>query len=69
MTATNLFFTAQQLQALARIKDWLDKGHEFQQVFRLFGYAGTGKSTLACQAAAMVNDNIVYAAPRARPRR
>jgi len=38
----------QQIQAIDKIGRWLaDTGRDCQQVFRLFGYAGTGKSTLA----------------------
>lgn len=37
-------FSAQQETALKRVAEWLDSD---QQVFRLFGYAGTGKTTLA----------------------
>jgi replication-associated recombination protein RarA len=35
----------QQDQALVKVQRWLDSGD--QQLFRLFGYAGTGKTTLA----------------------
>jgi len=35
-----------QKQAIAAIKDWFRNRTEEQQVFRLFGYAGTGKSTV-----------------------
>lgn len=43
-TAT-IELTAQQSEAAAKIRTWFDDGGE--QVFRLFGYAGTGKTTLA----------------------
>ena len=35
-----------QARAIAAIKDWFDNRTGEQQVFRLFGYAGTGKSTV-----------------------
>jgi len=38
-------FSPQQLEAIQKISDWF-AGDE-KQVFRLFGYAGTGKTTLA----------------------
>src|SRR6186997_3705837 len=35
-----------QSRAIAAIKDWFNSRTGEQQVFRLFGYAGTGKSTV-----------------------
>src|SRR5579885_2732947 len=35
-----------QARAIAAIKDWFNNRTDKQQVFRLFGYAGTGKSTV-----------------------
>lgn len=35
-----------QARAIAAIKDWFTNRTDRQQVFRLFGYAGTGKSTV-----------------------
>jgi len=40
-----LQLTPQQDDALRAVADWLDRGD--QPIFRLFGYAGTGKTTLA----------------------
>lgn len=37
--------SGQQEQAIARVRTWLKGGSS--QIFRLFGYAGTGKTTLA----------------------
>ena len=34
-----------QARAIAAIKDWFENRADTQQVFRLFGYAGSGKST------------------------
>lgn len=38
--------TETQSKAIADIKDWYINRREDQQVFRLFGYAGTGKTTI-----------------------
>jgi len=35
-----------QAKAIAEIRDWYQNRRSEQQVFRLFGYAGTGKSTI-----------------------
>ncbi len=35
-----------QAAAIRQIKDWFEHRTDEQQVFRLFGYAGTGKSTV-----------------------
>ena len=35
-----------QHRAIAAIRSWFEHGTEQQQVFRLFGFAGTGKSTV-----------------------
>jgi exodeoxyribonuclease-5 len=40
-------WSPQQDQALARVRDWLRNSTAIQQVFHLFGYAGTGKTELA----------------------
>jgi ATP-dependent exoDNAse (exonuclease V) alpha subunit len=53
-------WSPQQDQALAAVSKWL-KGKN-QQVFRLFGFAGTGKTTLARQLAADVNGEVAYGA-------
>lgn len=47
-------WSPQQDEALRRVADWLRRGD--QQVFRLFGYAGTGKTTLAKHFAQDVSD-------------
>ena len=39
-------WTAEQDEALKRVSAWL-KDRDGDQVFRLFGWAGPGKSTLA----------------------
>jgi hypothetical protein len=35
-----------QARAIADIKEWFKNRTDKQQIFRLFGYAGTGKSTV-----------------------
>jgi exodeoxyribonuclease-5 len=58
-------WSPQQEQALAAVSRWLksrpgENGHP--QVFRLFGYAGTGKTTLARHIAESVSGKVSYAA-------
>lgn len=53
-------FTPQQDAAIASVKDWYENGTE--QVFRVFGFAGTGKTTLAKFFADAVNGWVQYAA-------
>jgi exodeoxyribonuclease-5 len=46
----NLQLSVVQARAIAAIRDWyIHRRHE-QQVFRLFGYAGTGKTTITAEA-------------------
>lgn len=51
---------AQQQTALTRVNQWLKQGNS--QVFRLFGWAGTGKTTLARHFAGGVNGQVLFAA-------
>lgn len=53
-------WSPEQDRALKAVSTWL-KGNR-QQVFRLFGYAGTGKTTLARALAADVNGEVAYGA-------
>jgi len=53
-------FSPQQEQALAAVSAWLK--HKNSPVFRLFGYAGTGKTTLARHFAAGVKGDVLFAA-------
>ena len=55
-------FSSQQLAALDKVAKWLKSGTGDQQVFRLFGFAGTGKTTIARHLAAELNGPVVYAA-------
>jgi len=53
-------WSPQQDAAIAAVKAWLaDKAAP--QVFRLFGYAGTGKTTLAKELASTVKGTVLYA--------
>jgi exodeoxyribonuclease-5 len=54
-------WTNAQDQALKAVAAWL-ADPQAQQVFRLFGYAGTGKSTLARHLADHVEGSVVFAA-------
>ncbi|MEO0329178.1 MAG: ATP-dependent RecD-like DNA helicase [Pseudomonadota bacterium] len=53
-------FSPQQDQALVDVERWLKAGD--RQVFRLFGYAGTGKTTLARHLAEGVDGDVLFAA-------
>jgi exodeoxyribonuclease-5 len=53
-------FSPQQDRALVEANRWLKAGD--RQVFRLFGYAGTGKTTLARHLAEGVDGDVLFAA-------
>ncbi len=53
-------FSPQQDEALKAVARWLKEGRP--QVFRLFGYAGTGKTTLARYFAQHVDGEVQFAA-------
>ncbi len=53
-------WSPQQEAALLAVDKWLKKGDS--QVFRLFGYAGTGKTTLAVHIADHVEGDVVFGA-------
>ncbi len=57
-------FTPHQDAALKAVSDWLKSkpGKGGPQVFRLFGYAGTGKTTLARHLAEGIEGTVKYAA-------
>jgi exodeoxyribonuclease V len=57
-------FTPHQDAALSAVSTWLkDKpGKDKQQIFRLFGYAGTGKTTLARHLAESVDGEVAFGA-------
>ena len=39
-----------QSRAISAIRDWYETRRHDQQIFRLFGYAGTGKTTITAMA-------------------
>lgn len=53
-------WSPQQDAALTAVHQWLENGSE--QVFRLFGYAGTGKTTLARHFAEGVSGRVLFGA-------
>lgn len=53
-------FSPQQDEALKAVSRWLKEGRP--QIFRLFGYAGTGKTTLARYFAEHVDGQVQFAA-------
>ncbi|MBA4335024.1 MAG: ATP-binding protein, partial [Methylobacterium sp.] len=53
-------WSPQQDAALSAVARWLQAGE--QQLFRLFGYAGTGKTTLARHIAEAVDGEVAFAA-------
>jgi len=58
-------FTPHQDAALKAVADWLKEKpgkRGTPQIFRLFGYAGTGKTTLAKHVAAGVDGKVLFAA-------
>ncbi len=53
-------FSTEQDDALLAVSNWLKQG--YPQVFRLFGFAGTGKTTLARHLAEGVDGDVLFAA-------
>ena len=53
-------WSPEQEGALAAVSNWLEGGEN--QVFRLFGYAGTGKTTLACHFANDLSGKTLFGA-------
>jgi len=53
-------FSPEQDDALLAVSRWLKQG--YPQVFRLFGFAGTGKTTLARHLAEDVDGDVLFAA-------
>lgn len=62
MNATNFTMSGQQLSALDLVTRWLKTDARTDKIFRLFGYAGTGKTTIAKHLAGDLNGSVVYAA-------
>jgi len=57
-----MIWSPQQVAALDAVGNWLKTGSEGQQVYRLFGYAGTGKTTLAIHLARTAGGMVGFAA-------
>src|SRR5260370_11746367 len=55
-------FSPQQDAALKAISNWWKTDRRRASIFRLFGYAGTGKTTLAKHIAAGVDGKVLFAA-------
>jgi exodeoxyribonuclease-5 len=55
-------FTPQQDAALKAIANWWKTDRQRSSIFRLFGYAGTGKTTLAKHIAAGIDGKVLFAA-------
>ena len=55
-------FTPQQDAALKAIAHWWKNDRHQSPLFRLFGYAGTGKTTLARHIAEGIDGKVLYAA-------
>lgn len=55
-------FAPQQQAALQAVTDWLENRTSHQQVFRLFGFAGSGKTTLAKYFAEGIQGRVHFAA-------
>lgn len=53
-------WSPQQEEAIKAVREWLGQ-KKGPQVFRLFGFAGTGKTTLAKELAAGVKGTVLYA--------
>lgn len=55
-------WSPQQAAALDAVARWYGSGRSRKQVFRVFGYAGTGKTTLARHFAEGLNGQVLYMA-------
>ena len=55
-------FTPQQDAALTAVATWLKAARGRESIFRLFGYAGTGKTTLAKHLAEGIDGKVLFAA-------
>lgn len=63
MKDTKINFSEQQMEAIEAVEAWLKTPKaERPQVFRLFGYAGTGKTTIARHLAEQQSGSVCYAA-------
>lgn len=55
-------FAPQQEKALQAVGNWFRNHRKEKPIFRLFGFAGTGKTTLAKHIAAGVDGDVIFAA-------
>lgn len=55
-------FSPQQSEAIDKVARWMESGQAHQQVFRLFGYAGTGKTTIIRHLTSGFDGNVIYGA-------
>lgn len=55
-------FSPQQVASIRLAKSWLANDTKTQPVFRLFGYAGTGKTTIAKELASSFEGKVCYGA-------
>jgi len=62
MDGNIMTFSPQQVAAIDAAGRWIKRGAREQQIFRLFGYAGTGKTTIAKHLAEGLDGEVVYAA-------
>lgn len=62
MDGTALSFSPQQETAMDSVSHWLKNDSGKKRIFRLFGYAGTGKTTIATHLAEGLDGDVVYAA-------
>ena len=60
--STALEFAPQQQEAIRKVTEWFADADPGRQVFRLFGYAGTGKTTLARHIVDSLGIRALYAA-------
>jgi exodeoxyribonuclease-5 len=55
-------WSSEQNRALSLIDKWFKEDSRSKQIFRLFGYAGTGKTTLAKHIAEGIDGTVLFAA-------
>lgn len=62
MDGSRLIFSPHQARAIDAVARWLKHDARDQQIFRLFGYAGTGKTAIARYLAESLDGKVSYAA-------